>query len=58
MRSHLTKISYFYHIMNKDKKDLKKDIFIKWVKRIGIWGFLFFLAKGLLWLALGYWFIK
>lgn len=27
---------------------------LPWVKRIGIWGFLFFLAKGLLWLILGY----
>ncbi len=24
------------------------------LKRIGIWGFLFFLAKGLIWLLLGY----
>jgi hypothetical protein len=22
-----------------------------WIKRIGFWGFLFFLVKGLLWLA-------
>lgn len=32
--------------------------FLKWVKRIGIWGFIFFLLKGLLWLALGYWVLK
>lgn len=25
-----------------------------WIKRIGFWGFLFFLVKGLIWLALGY----
>ena len=25
----------------------------KWVKRIGVWGFLFFLIKGLVWLAVG-----
>lgn len=30
----------------------------KWLKRIGFWGFLFFLAKGLVWLALGCLFIK
>ncbi len=36
----------------------KKATFIKWVRRIGIWGFLFFLIKGLIWLALGYWIIK
>lgn len=23
---------------------------IKWIKRLGFWGFLFFLVKGLLWL--------
>ncbi len=26
----------------------------KWVRKIGIWGFLFFLTKGLVWLAIGY----
>lgn len=31
---------------------------ITWIKRIGFWGFLFFLAKGLVWLAIGYWFVK
>lgn len=54
----LKKISYFYRVMNQDKKDTKKDIFIKWIRRIGIWGFLFFLVKGLIWLALGYWVLK
>jgi hypothetical protein len=23
---------------------------VKWIKRLGFWGFLFFLVKGLLWL--------
>jgi hypothetical protein len=23
-----------------------------WLRRIGVWGFLFFLAKGLVWLAI------
>ena len=23
-----------------------------WIKRLGFWGFMFFLAKGLLWLAI------
>lgn len=54
----LKKISYFYRVMNQDQKDTKKDIFIKWIRRIGIWGFLFFLVKGLIWLALGYWVLK
>ncbi|MBN9296899.1 MAG: alanyl-tRNA synthetase [Filimonas sp.] len=31
---------------------------VKWLKRVGFWGFLFFLVKGLLWLAIGYWFVK
>lgn len=38
----------------KTSKD-KKAIFIKWLRRVGVWGFLFFLVKGLIWLALGYW---
>ncbi|MCX2477914.1 alanyl-tRNA synthetase [Pedobacter sp. MC2016-15] len=44
--------------MNTEHKDSKKDIFIKWIKRIGFWGFMFFLVKGLIWLALGYWVFK
>jgi hypothetical protein len=31
---------------------------VKWIKKMGVWGFLFFLVKGLLWLAIGYWFVK
>lgn len=26
----------------------------KWAKRLGFWGFVFFLAKGLVWLAIFY----
>ncbi|MHA4895558.1 alanyl-tRNA synthetase [Pedobacter sp. PWIIR3] len=33
----------------------RKAGLLKWLKRIGIWGFLFFLVKGLLWLAFFYW---
>lgn len=36
----------------------RKEKIIKWLKRIGFWGFLFFLIKGLLWLVLGYWIFK
>ncbi|EDM36829.1 alanyl-tRNA synthetase [Pedobacter sp. BAL39] len=36
----------------------RKAAIIKWIKRVGVWGFLFFLIKGLLWLALGYWVFK
>ena len=25
---------------------------VNWIKRLGFWGFLFFLVKGLLWLAI------
>lgn len=33
---------------------LEKTKLVKWIKKIGFWGFLFFLVKGLLWLVLGY----
>ena len=39
-------------------RTLRKDKLVKWFKRIGIWGFLFFLVKGLVWLAVGYWFVR
>jgi hypothetical protein len=35
-----------------------KEKFIEWFKRLGIIGFLFFLIKGLIWLAVGYYFTK
>jgi len=35
-----------------------KSRFLKWIKRIGFWGFLFFFVKGLVWLAAGYFIIK
>ncbi|TSA50675.1 MAG: alanyl-tRNA synthetase [Sphingobacteriales bacterium] len=31
-----------------------KQSIIFWFKRVGVIGFLFFLVKGLIWLALGY----
>ncbi|SFW14483.1 hypothetical protein [Chitinophaga sancti] len=36
----------------------EKKSWVKWIRRVGIWGFLFFLAKGLLWLVLAYWIVK
>jgi len=30
----------------------------KWAKRLGFWGFMFFLVKGLIWLAIGYFVVK
>ncbi|WPV66465.1 MULTISPECIES: alanyl-tRNA synthetase [unclassified Chitinophaga] len=35
-----------------------KNTWVKWIRRVGIWGFLFFLVKGLVWLALAYWIVK
>ena len=35
----------------------KKSIII-WIRRIGFWGFLFFLVKGLIWLVIGYFLVK
>ncbi|HCY88785.1 MAG TPA: alanyl-tRNA synthetase [Chitinophagaceae bacterium] len=29
-----------------------------WFRKFGLWGFLFFLAKGLLWIALTYWIVQ
>ena len=37
-----------------DNSTRKGSVFVKWVKRIGIWGFLFFLLKGMIWLLVGY----
>lgn len=31
---------------------------IKWLKKLGFWGFMFFLVKGLVWLAVIYWLAK
>ncbi|RFS24792.1 alanyl-tRNA synthetase [Chitinophaga silvatica] len=31
---------------------------ILWLKRVGFWGFMFFLIKGLVWLYLIYWVAK
>jgi hypothetical protein len=36
----------------------RKAQIIKWLKKIGFWGFLFFLIKGLLWLVIGYFVLK
>ena len=36
----------------------KQQKLLKWFKRIGFWGFLFFLIKGLAWLAVGYFIVK
>jgi len=40
--------------MNRQKKEKLK----MWAKKLGFWGFVFFLAKGLVWLAIGYFIVK
>ncbi len=44
--------------MDKVPSSDKKTAVMKWLKRVGFWGFMFFLVKGLVWLALGYWVFK
>ncbi|WP_316818949.1 alanyl-tRNA synthetase [Pedobacter nyackensis] len=44
--------------MNTESTPEKKAAALKWLKKVGVWGFLFFLVKGLVWLAVGYWVIK
>lgn len=38
-----------------DEQGNNPSKFRKWLKRIGIWGFLFFLIKGLIWLLIFWW---
>jgi hypothetical protein len=45
-------------IMETKRGANKKAAVRKWLKQVGIWGFLFFLVKGLVWLAVGYWVLK
>lgn len=40
-------------VTGKNKKSI-----ITWIRRIGFWGFLFFLLKGLIWLVIGYFLVK
>lgn len=44
--------------MTSEPTPEKNTRFYKWLKKVGFWGFLFFLAKGLVWLAVGYWAVK
>ncbi|MBZ0100289.1 MAG: alanyl-tRNA synthetase [Taibaiella sp.] len=32
----------------------RQNKLVKWLRKLGFWGFMFFLAKGLAWLAIGY----
>ncbi|HJU45804.1 MAG TPA: hypothetical protein VJ647_03425 [Chitinophagaceae bacterium] len=42
--------------MNNSSENNNK--LIKWIRKIGFWGFLFFLVKGLVWLAVAWWIAK
>lgn len=44
--------------MNAKPSSDKRAALLKWLKKVGVWGFLFFLVKGLVWLALGYLVLK
>ena len=37
---------------NKESNDVKQSKGMLWLKRLGVGGFFFFLAKGLVWLAI------
>ena len=37
---------------------LKQSKAFKWIKKVGFWGFMFFLVKGLIWLVVGYFIVK
>ncbi len=36
----------------------KQSKLVKWLKKLGFWGFIFFLAKGIAWLLIGYLVVK
>jgi hypothetical protein len=36
--------------MQELENNKKENIFAKWIKRFGFWGFMFFFIKGMLWL--------
>ncbi len=45
-------------ILDNEKKNKQQSQLKLWLKRIGLVGFLFFLIKGLVWLALAYFIVK
>lgn len=45
-------------ILDEEEKNKKGARLKMWLKRIGFVGFLFFLIKGLIWLALAYFIVK
>ena len=45
-----SRLTVYFKIMNEEKP--KEKTAARWLKRFGVAGFLFFLIKGLIWLAL------
>jgi len=45
-------------ILDKEENSKKRNRLILWLKRIGVVGFIFFLLKGLAWLAAAYFILK
>jgi hypothetical protein len=45
-------------ILDGKEKNAKQSRLMLWLKRLGFAGFLFFLIKGLVWLALAYFIVK
>jgi hypothetical protein len=43
-----------FKVVNTERTEKIK----KWIKKVGFWGFMFFLVKGLVWLAVGYFIVK
>jgi hypothetical protein len=46
----LSQTSYFLKMPGTTEKSGEQKSALKWVKRLGLAGFMFFLIKGLLWL--------
>ncbi|HBR58690.1 MAG TPA: hypothetical protein DEA22_14675 [Blastocatellia bacterium] len=52
MRPRLEILALRYYVEDMAKPPIQKEPskIYKWVRRLGFWGFMFFLIKGLLWL--------
>jgi hypothetical protein len=48
----LSQTGYFLKMSDGSKNPRQRICPLKWIKRLGVAGFLFFLIKGLLWLVL------
>lgn len=52
----LQTVSHYFITLNLLTMDqqVKNPKLKNWLKKVGVWGFLFFLAKGIVWLLVGY----